>query len=243
MKRTLYIAGKITGDPAYREKFRAAALQLEKQGFEVLNPATLPAGLNNAEYMRICAAMLDTADGIYLLQNWKESPGAQIERQMAEYAGKVVLLQEDPLDDLAEKFPTLFHFREDRPEIGYGLPDAEREQLNRNAAGYKGFLLLRCPACGDTKGFCVRSEIQETRCRACGTRYPVADLLPLFLNCPACGDTFKYYTNIDEALTWPCLTCKTPVDMEPNESGTAVVTRSKRAPEGGAAMPRRYERR
>ena len=38
----VYIAGKITGDPGYREKFRKAAEELGKWGNTALSPAELP---------------------------------------------------------------------------------------------------------------------------------------------------------------------------------------------------------
>jgi len=40
--------------------------------------------------MRICLSMIDSADGIYLLPGWEDSPGAQIEKAYAEYTGKFV---------------------------------------------------------------------------------------------------------------------------------------------------------
>ena len=40
--------------------------------------------------MRICFSMIDSADGIYLLPGWEDSPGAQIEKAYAEYIGKFV---------------------------------------------------------------------------------------------------------------------------------------------------------
>ena len=40
-----YIAGKITGDSTYREKFQRAQKALEGEGFIVLNPAELPEGM------------------------------------------------------------------------------------------------------------------------------------------------------------------------------------------------------
>ena len=58
----IYIAGKIAGDRRYRAKFREAAKALEEVGHVVLNPATLPDGLTDADYMRICMAMVDAAD-------------------------------------------------------------------------------------------------------------------------------------------------------------------------------------
>ena len=41
-KPTVYIAGKITGDPDYRAKFEHAAEVLTSVGYTVLSPAILP---------------------------------------------------------------------------------------------------------------------------------------------------------------------------------------------------------
>lgn len=57
----IYIAGKIAGDRRYRAKFREAAKALEAADHVVLNPATLPDGLTDADYMRICMAMVEWA--------------------------------------------------------------------------------------------------------------------------------------------------------------------------------------
>lgn len=38
-KKTVYLAGKITGDPFYRSKFYEAQKKLEEGGFIVVNPA------------------------------------------------------------------------------------------------------------------------------------------------------------------------------------------------------------
>lgn len=89
----IYIAGKITGDPNYKEKFDIAATSLELQGHIVLNPAELPEGLLPADYMRICFSMIDTADAIYLLKGWYSSSGASIERNYAMYTGKSILTE------------------------------------------------------------------------------------------------------------------------------------------------------
>lgn len=84
----VYIAGKITGDPGYRDKFAAAEIQLGWQGNNVLNPAELPEGMTPADYMRICLAMIDVADSVVFLPNAKDSAGARIERAYCEYIGK-----------------------------------------------------------------------------------------------------------------------------------------------------------
>ena len=45
-KRTLYLAGKITGDPYYFTKFYNAQKKLEEGGFIVVNPASSGGGLH-----------------------------------------------------------------------------------------------------------------------------------------------------------------------------------------------------
>ena len=91
----IYIAGKITGDPAYRAKFADAQRQIEAQGHIVLNPATLPEGMEPKDYMRICFAMLESADTAVFLPDWEDSPGAQLEKHWCEYVGKkMVFLME-----------------------------------------------------------------------------------------------------------------------------------------------------
>lgn len=84
----IYIAGKIAGDKRYRAKFREAAKMLEAAGHVVLNPATLPDGLEQADYMRICLAMLDTADLAVFLPDYQESKGTMVEWGYCQRIGK-----------------------------------------------------------------------------------------------------------------------------------------------------------
>ena len=84
----IYIAGKIAGDRRYRAKFREAAKVLEAAGHVVLNPATLPDGLEQADYMRICLAMLDTAVLAVFLPDYRESRGAMVEWAWCQRTGK-----------------------------------------------------------------------------------------------------------------------------------------------------------
>lgn len=84
----VYIAGKITGDPGYRDKFAAAEIQLGWQGHTVLNPAELPSGMSREDYMRICFAMIDVADAVVFLPDATESAGARLERAYCEYVEK-----------------------------------------------------------------------------------------------------------------------------------------------------------
>ena len=84
----VYIAGKITGDCDYREKFERVEELLRREGHVVLNPATLPEGMSAADYMRICFAMIDVADRVVLLPDWSESPGARLEKEYCRYIRK-----------------------------------------------------------------------------------------------------------------------------------------------------------
>lgn len=86
MKR-IYIAGKITGDPDYREKFARLAAYFEGIGHTVLNPAILPEGMTPLEYMSICLQMMYASDEVVFFPDWTDSKGAQIEHALAEYCG------------------------------------------------------------------------------------------------------------------------------------------------------------
>ena len=86
----VYLSGKITGDPAYREKFAAAADQLTAGGHIVLNPAEHPPGLRNVDYMRMCFAMMEAADIVVFLPCWAQSNGALLEMMWCQYVGKPV---------------------------------------------------------------------------------------------------------------------------------------------------------
>lgn len=96
----IYIAGAITGDPEYREKFRRAEEAVRAEGHVAVNPAVLPEGLEPGDYMRICTAMLDSCDAIALLRDWPHSKGACIEITYAQYVGKKLMRLWDMPDGL-----------------------------------------------------------------------------------------------------------------------------------------------
>lgn len=92
-KKTVYLAGKITGDPYYRTKFFEAAEALREAGFVVLNPATLPSeGFAYEAYMRMSSAMLDECSAACFLPDWTESEGAIYEFGRASARGKEVFM-------------------------------------------------------------------------------------------------------------------------------------------------------
>lgn len=95
-KRTLYLAGKITGDPYYFTKFYNAQKKLEEGGFIVVNPALLPAeGFTWEAYMRMSGAMLAECAEVCFLPDWKESKGAKYEFGEAMATGKHVFMFSD----------------------------------------------------------------------------------------------------------------------------------------------------
>lgn len=79
----VYIAGKITNDPNFKEKFHKKEIELISQGHSVMNPAILPKGFAYEDYMEVCFAMIDTCDVVCLLADWQESNGASRERLYA----------------------------------------------------------------------------------------------------------------------------------------------------------------
>lgn len=90
--KTVYIAGKITGDPHYRAKFERAQRELEAAGFDVMSPAVLPdKGFSYDSYMKVSSAMLDVCDAVYFLPDWKQSNGAMYEMGRAIAAGKEII--------------------------------------------------------------------------------------------------------------------------------------------------------
>ena len=95
-KKTMraYLAGKITGDSGYLDKFNQAEDMVKKTlNVEVINPACLrlPESCKWDDYMRITIEMLSMADAIVLLPDWRESPGACVEYGYALAQNKYIL--------------------------------------------------------------------------------------------------------------------------------------------------------
>ena len=64
----IYIAGPISGLPNFnRDAFNAEAHRLLGLGHVALNPAILPDGLEQHEYMAICIEMVKMADQLVML--------------------------------------------------------------------------------------------------------------------------------------------------------------------------------
>lgn len=92
----VFLSGPISSRlETYKAEFDDAARIVSEAGHLPLNPATLPIGMENRDYMRICLAMLDSADLLLQLPGWGKSAGAIAERTVAMKTGVESLTLED----------------------------------------------------------------------------------------------------------------------------------------------------
>lgn len=92
-KQIVFLSGRITGHDNYKMHFAEEQHRLTSLGYIVLNPAFLPEGMDNLQYMSICLAMLSQADAIYLLKGWDKSPGSRLEYDYAVYTRKIIMYE------------------------------------------------------------------------------------------------------------------------------------------------------
>lgn len=88
-KKSVYIAGPITGVERYWEAFEKAEDELIALGFIPISPSRLPEGLTYEQYARISLATIDAVDAVLFLPGWDRSKGARLERDYCSYTGKV----------------------------------------------------------------------------------------------------------------------------------------------------------
>jgi hypothetical protein len=87
----IYIAGPMSGIKDHnRPLFKKVAAEIAEQGHSVLNPAMLPDGLTQGQYMQICLPMVAVADELVMLPGWERSEGAYIEFLLAKKSGKTI---------------------------------------------------------------------------------------------------------------------------------------------------------
>ena len=91
----VYLSGMITGDSNYRQKFKAMAEELLSYGYVVFNPAVLRDGFDYEDYMDFDLLILSRCDAIFLMRDWKNSPGAKRECEEAKRLGLQILTEED----------------------------------------------------------------------------------------------------------------------------------------------------
>lgn len=89
--KKIYIAGPMSGIKDHnRPLFNMVAAELSEQGHSALNPATLPDGLSQGQYMQICLPMVAVSDELVMLPGWEQSEGAYIEFLPAKKSGKTI---------------------------------------------------------------------------------------------------------------------------------------------------------
>jgi hypothetical protein len=80
----LYIAGKVTGDEDYKQKFDVIEAFLADAGYDVCNPIDyVLEGASWNEAMRAVIPEMLECDGVALLHDWQESTGAKLEVYIA----------------------------------------------------------------------------------------------------------------------------------------------------------------
>lgn len=97
-KHKIYISGKMGGltDYEINKNFHQAKIECETLGFEVISPNDLPHqhGRTWPEFMREdIIAMITHCSHIYALKNWRDSPGARIEINLALELGFNIIQQ------------------------------------------------------------------------------------------------------------------------------------------------------
>ena len=114
-KMKIYISGKIGTDtitPEIRDKFNEAAAFFEQQGHEVVNPIDPLHQERGAVYqsqsipdiytrrLLYDLSIIATCDAVFLLPDWRDSPGAKTEASFAAAINKKVVAQRNGLFEL-----------------------------------------------------------------------------------------------------------------------------------------------
>ena len=102
-KKIVYLAGPITGVPDYQSRFRVIETALALKGYTVLNPAKLPEGLTNKQYMHVCLALIDCADVVLFLDGSQDSKGAMCEFTYCRCIGKPHVFKLEELERIERR--------------------------------------------------------------------------------------------------------------------------------------------
>ena len=87
----VYISGPVTGVDNFEEAFQKATNAVEGKGHTVVSP--LSCGVLKEEIygwsdcMKVCIALMERCNGIVMLDGWRTSVGARIEKLWAEKVG------------------------------------------------------------------------------------------------------------------------------------------------------------
>lgn len=88
----VYLSGAISNDRNFMQKFKNYEELLSfTYDYEVVNPAKvcsmLPKTFTHSDYMRVCYALLDVCDCIYVIPEPTKSVGVELEKKYAAKRG------------------------------------------------------------------------------------------------------------------------------------------------------------
>lgn len=91
----IYIAGAISSDPDYKEKFARAEKKLREMGFKyVINPTCVADNLPYECYAPISIGFVNACTTMYVLKGYEKSKGVSAEMSYAIMAGKKIVMEE-----------------------------------------------------------------------------------------------------------------------------------------------------
>lgn len=96
VKRTkkVFVSGKISEDCNYKDKFNKKQEELRGKGYLVLNPATMiNPYMFYDEQMKQCFELIDIADEVYFLRDFKQSKGSMLEYEYAFSKDKTIIVE------------------------------------------------------------------------------------------------------------------------------------------------------
>lgn len=133
---------------------------------------------------------------------------------------------EQKLEKPANKVERMFGDYKNRipiPAVLPKVPAAQRKE--QDISEFKGFMYIECEGCGAVRGYYSKMHHDKFHCECCGHVTQFKSLKTMYPKCSKCGATFKYLTNLDdEHITYACLDCHAPIDMELNKRGSTYVT-------------------
>lgn len=100
---SIVLSGPITNVPDFKARFYTLAAQLRQAGWTVFNPAELPDGMTEHQYMDICLAYIRSFDAVFMMSGWEKSTGATVEHGLAKKCEKHIYYWMDLQELLAAK--------------------------------------------------------------------------------------------------------------------------------------------
>lgn len=94
----VYVTGKINMDPIeVRKNLMRGEVNLRQQGHIVMTPRLVIdfSGFEHHDTQKVCFAMIDVCDAIYMLKDWKESIEAREQLDYAKQWHKTIMWEDE----------------------------------------------------------------------------------------------------------------------------------------------------